>query len=287
MIPVSAIIPVFNRAAKVVEAIESVRGQTLPVAEIVVVDDGSTDGSAEAAGAFPDVRVVKQERRGVSAARNAGIARSDGEYIAFLDSDDVWHADKIAVQWNFMKSRPQIPLSHTDEIWIRKGRRVNRRKGQKKHGGSIFTQCLETCFIAASTVMVRRDLFDVTGLFDESFSACEDYDLWLRVACRSEIGYIDRPLATRHDGHGDQLSHIVPYLDRFRVDAIVKLFATDILSDRQVRNAAGALVKKTNVLLAGLEKKGLHREAGELRRRVRNTLSREKNRLPGCSGKKI
>jgi glycosyltransferase involved in cell wall biosynthesis len=279
MIPISAVIPVYNRAAMVVEAIESVRGQTLPVAEIVVVDDGSTDGSADAAGAFPGVRVVRQGRRGVAAARNTGIARSEGEYIAFLDSDDLWHTDKIAVQWHYMKNRPRIPLTHTDEIWIRKGRRVNRRKGQEKHGGSILTQCLETCFIAASTVMVRRELFDATGPFDESFPACEDYDLWLRVACRSEIGYIDRPLATRHDGHGDQLSHIVPYLDRFRVDAIIKLFAAGLLSDGQVESAAKALVKKTKILLAGLKKKGLFLEAGELRRRVRGTLSREKNRL--------
>ena len=265
---ITAVIPIHNREDMLAEAIESVRSQSRPPDEIIDVDDGSTDGSAVTAASFEEVRLMQQEHRGVAAARNLGIRCAAGGLVAFLDSDDLWHRDKLLLQERFLEKNPGIPLCHTGELWIRKGRRVNPPARYEKRGGRVLTECLDVCFIAASTVMARTSLFDEIGLFDETFAACEDYDMWLRAACRHQVGYIEEALATRREGHAGQLSHTVPHLDSLRIKAIIKLLESGCVSGSEIESVLSALAVKTEIVVKGLGRKKRHAQARALRRQV-------------------
>ncbi|MGB7490221.1 MAG: glycosyltransferase family A protein, partial [Thermoanaerobaculia bacterium] len=192
---VSVVIPTFDRASVLARAVDSVVAQTHSPAEVIVVDDGSTDDTAELVERrFPSVRLLRQENRGVSAARNRGIEASGGEWIALLDSDDEWRPSKLERQMSGLEERPELRVCHTDEIWIRQGRRVNPRQIHAKHGGWIFEHCLPLCAMSPSSILIHRSIFEVVGMFDEELPACEDYDLWLRICSRYPVLYVDEPL---------------------------------------------------------------------------------------------
>ncbi|HXV65552.1 MAG TPA: glycosyltransferase family 2 protein, partial [Vicinamibacteria bacterium] len=162
-------IPTHNRGDALARAVTSIQAQTVAPAEIIVVDDGSTDGSAERIRTeFPRVRVVRQSNLGVSAARNAGIRSSNGELVAFLDSDDEWLPRKLERQLDALAASPDAVLCHTNEIWIRNGRRVNPMKKHRKYGGDIFEKSLPLCIISPSSSLVSRRVLDAVGYFDES-----------------------------------------------------------------------------------------------------------------------
>jgi glycosyltransferase involved in cell wall biosynthesis len=205
---ISAIIPTFNRAAFLAEAIDSILAQTEKDFELIVVDDGSTDATQELAAAYENrIRYFYQPHAGVSAARNLGIRHAAGKFIAFLDSDDLWLPQKLARQIEWINAHPDIMLCYTDEIWIRRGKRVNQKKIHAKSGGWIYPLCLPRCIISPSSVLMRRELFEIAGVFDEQLPICEDYDLWLRVAAQFEVGLLAKPLIAKRGGHSDQLSH--------------------------------------------------------------------------------
>lgn len=271
---ITVVIPVHNRASMLKEAIESAIRQTSPPSEIIVVDDGSTDRSAATASLFPEVTLIRQPQRGVSAARNAGIRGASGLGIAFLDSDDIWDPRKLEIQGAFMEKNPSFPLTHTGEIWIRENRRVNPGSRYRKHGGDLFVHCLETCFIAASTVLARRDLFDAVGLFDEALPACEDYDMWLRVSSRFPVGYIDRPLTTRRASHAGQLSRTTPYLDRYRFKALAGLLRNPHLRPDRVEAVLHAMVRKATIMWTGMTKRGKSEEARKLKEEMERQWDR-------------
>jgi len=220
---VSVIIPTFNRRKFVREAIDSVLAQDFDDFELIVVDDGSTDGTAEALADYGNrIRLIRQSNRGVSAARNTGIRASEAPLIALLDSDDLWRAGKLTAQTAFLRAHPDVLICQTEEIWVRNGLRVNPRRKHRKPSGDIFARSLELCLVSPSAVMMRRRLLDEVGLFDESLPACEDYDLWLRVACRHAVHRIDAPLIVKRGGHADQLSRR-PGLDRYRIRSLARL----------------------------------------------------------------
>ena len=180
---VSVIIPTYNRWPMLGEAVESVLAQTAGDYELIVVDDGSTDETrCRLADYGSRLTVLTQRRRGVSAARNLGASRASGGYLAFLDSDDLWHPKKLQRQLDFMERSPEVEICQTDEIWIRNGVRVNPRRRHRKPSGDIFRASLELCLVSPSAVMMRRELFERLGGFDESLPVCEDYDLWLRIS---------------------------------------------------------------------------------------------------------
>ena len=193
---VSVIIPTYNRLPMLKEAVDSVLAQDFEDFELIVVDDGSTDGTAEEIERYGKrVHLLQHpENRGVSAARNKGILRARGKYIAFLDSDDLWVKGKLKIQVTFLNDNPHYSLCYTDEIWIRKGRRVNPKVKHAKYSGWIFERCLPLCTISPSSAMMRKTLFSKVGLFDESLPVCEDYDFWLRVSARFPIFFINRKL---------------------------------------------------------------------------------------------
>jgi glycosyltransferase involved in cell wall biosynthesis len=258
---VSVIIPTYNRGWIVRDAIDAVLGQTYTDFELIVVDDGSTDRTPQILDAYGDrLRVIRQANQGVSAARNRGIAYSLGPLIALLDSDDIWLPGKLSVQVAFFKKNPAALICQTEEIWIRNGLRVNPGKRHRKPSGMIFEPSLELCLVSPSAVMVRRELFEKVGLFDESLPACEDYDLWLRVGCRFPVHLIDKPLTLKRGGHEDQLSR-QSSLDRYRILSLVKLIEKGRLTSTQRDAAVIALRKKCAVYANGCLKRGRLEEA--------------------------
>ena len=264
---VSVIIPTYNRAAAVQEAVASVLAQTCRDFELLVVDDGSTDGTAAAlARCGGEIRVLRSPRRqGVSAARNAGIAAARGEWLAFLDSDDLWLPEKLARQMAFMSAHPGLLLSQTEEIWMRWGVKVNPPRSHGKEGGRIFLRSLERCLVSPSAVVLHRRLLEDHGGFDEDLPAAEDYDLWLRLSWRYEVGFLPEPLIIKRGGHADQLSRQWG-LDRWRIRALQKILAEPELPQPYRRAARRMLEKKSAIYAQGCEKRGKTAEARHYRK---------------------
>ncbi len=258
---VSVIIPTYNRRSRLKTAIDSVLGQSFQDYEIIVVDDGSTDGTAGLLKSYGDrIMIIRQDNKGVSAARNTGIRASRAELIALLDSDDHWLARKLEHQVDLFKARPEALICQTEEIWIRNGRRVNAGRRHRKYPGMIFEKTLPLCLISPSAVMMRRSLLDEVGLFDETLPACEDYDLWLRVTWKYPVHLIETPLIVKNGGHADQLSRR-PELDKYRIRALVKIIGRGCLSQEQQKAAAATLVEKCRIYAGGCLKRGKIDEA--------------------------
>jgi glycosyltransferase involved in cell wall biosynthesis len=264
MAEVSVIIPTYNRARKVARAVASVLYQTHTDYELIVVDDGSRDNTGETLSLFPSriIRLVHDGNRGVSAARNTGITASGAPLIAFLDSDDYWLPEKLAVQVAFFKAHPKAMACQTQEIWIRKGLRVNPRKKHLKPSGRIFVPSLKLCLVSPSAVMVTRSLLDEVDLFDEAFPVCEDYDLWLRVSCKYPIHLLNKDLVIKEGGAPDQLSKSLMGMDRFRIKSLVKIIESGCLIARQRNAALRELRAKCEVYGKGCMKRG-KKEEGE------------------------
>jgi len=247
-----------------IEAIDSVLAQSTQAFELIVIDDGSTDGTSESEHLrrlAETIRIERIDHRGPAAARNRGVALARAPLVAFLDSDDLWSPAKLERQLAFMRDNPGCAISQTNEIWIRNGRRVNPGHRHRKRAGDIFIDSLRTCLIAMSSVMIRTDLFRSFGGFDELMTAAEDYDLWLRILIDHEAGLLDEPLVTRRGGHPDQTSATTPALDRFRILALAKLLADDRLSPARRTSVVEVLAEKCRIYAGGLRRRGRIDEA--------------------------
>jgi glycosyltransferase involved in cell wall biosynthesis len=260
---VSVIIPTYNRLPMLTEAIHSVLKQDFEDFELIVVDDGSTDGTIEEIRKFGGrVRLLQHpENRGVSAARNKGFLHAKGKYIAFLDSDDLWVKGKLKIQVTFLDDNPHYPLCYTDEIWIRRGKRVNPMVKHAKYSGWIFEKCLPLCIISPSSAMMRKTLFSKVGLFDEALPVCEDYDFWLRISARFPIFFINRKLIIKRGGHSDQLSNRSWGNDRYRVIALEKLLSEPYVTQEETEIILKEMKKKCQILSKGFLKRGKEIEA--------------------------
>ena len=236
--------------------------QTFRDYEVLVVDDGSEDATAEALTRFRShVKCITHSQNlGVSAARNTGIRASRSSLIAFLDSDDYWLPDKLETQVSFLSEHPEAVACQTEEVWMRRGRRVNPMKKHFKPSGDIFEPSLKLCVVSPSAVLVKRSLLDQVGLFDEDFPACEDYDLWLRISCKYPIWLIPKPLVIKEGGAPDQLSRSVEGMDRYRIKAIARLLGSGCLNNRQVEAALKELSFKCRVYGNGCLKRGKKEE---------------------------
>lgn len=265
---VSVIIPTYNRAKTVRVAVDSVLAQTFKNFELIVVDDGSGDDTAKALKAYGDrIRVISQPNQGVSAARNAGIALARGGLIAFLDSDDVWLPHKLQAQADFFAANPDAMWQQTEEIWVRNGKRVNPKRRHQKRRGRIFQESLELCLISPSAVMLRREVLDEFGLFDENLPACEDYDLWLRILTKYPV-YLDPDYGiVKNGGHADQLSRN-PGLDAYRIQSLQKIRRASCGPEAKLQiDAVDSLVllsvlkTKCEIYALGCKKRGRFGEA--------------------------
>jgi len=244
---VSVILPTFNRAWTLKDAIESVLFQDYPHIELIVIDDGSKDNTQELLKEYKsEIIILTQENRGVSAARNAGIKKSRGEFIALLDSDDSWDKKKISCQVEFFKQNPKAMICQTEEIWIRNSKRVNPKNKHKKPSGMIFEPSLDLCLVSPSAVMMKKKMFEQKGFFNEEFTVCEDYDLWLRISSTMPIYLIDKPYTIKRGGHKDQLS-LFHSQDKFRIRSLKELLKSGGLTQEQAKKAKKVLKKKCTI----------------------------------------
>lgn len=264
---VSAIIPSHNRSAWIEEAIRSVISQSRPPDELIIVDDGSTDDTQDKIRPLINtapfkIRLIYQRHQGVSSARNKGISEARYGYLAFLDSDDRWLANKLEQQIGAMQCQPDCLISHTRERWLRRGLHLNQKKKHQPAGGDIFGRCLKRCCVGMSTVVLQRRLWAKHQLFDETLPCCEDYDLWLRVASDTAFLLVDQPLTLKNGGRSDQLSYQYRIgMDVYRIQAIEKLFSSNRLSRGQQDLAAQELIRKCRIYGNGCLKHGREQEA--------------------------
>jgi len=253
---ISVVIPTFNRRQTIGRSIDSVLNQTLFPSEIIVVDDGSTDGTSDYIQSnFPSIRLLQQPNKGVSAARNKGIRCADANWIALLDSDDEWFPQKLEKQVMTLSQNLDIKFCHTEEIWIRNGARINQMKKHQKYGGHIFNKCLDMCKISPSSVLFHQSILDNVGYFDKGLKVCEDYDLWLRITAKFPVLYIDEPLIKKYGGHEDQLSRVKDGIESHRIKVLEKLIMQKFTSGQ--RNAMlKMLIEKLTIFSIGAQKRG-------------------------------
>ena len=269
---VSVVIPTFNRWPMLAEAVASVMTQRGVDLELIIVDDGSTD---ETAARLPDLagalgaahrpaRILRTENQGPAAARNRGVAEASAPLVAFLDSDDLWMPDKLKCQIAQMRKNSGCVISQTEEIWMRRGVRVNPSRRHRKRRGDLFFDSLRTCLISPSAVIMRTSLFRELGGFDQDMRAAEDYDLWLRVLLEHQVELLPEPLVIRRAGHRGQLSATVPALDRFRILALLKLLLRNELNGQRREAVCNVLIEKCGIYASGAARRGNTTEAGSI-----------------------
>ncbi len=276
---ISIVIPTYNRCETLARAIASVCNQTFRDWELLVVDDGSTDESCKIVQQFHDhcIRYVSQQHQGVSRARNTGIEQTRFPWITFLDSDDYWHPTKLQRQLEKLETSPHYQVIYTDEIWIRHGKWANPKKIHRKYSGWIYHHCLPRCIISPSSVLLHRKVVEEDGLFDEAFSVCEDYELWLRISSHRPILFLEEPLIVKTGGHTDQLSRGTWGMDRYRVKALVKIYHSGILTSQQKLWTAREIIRKAEILACGFEHRGKSEQAEYYRTIMRDWGGSEEN----------
>ncbi len=252
---VSVIIPVYNRCELLKDAIESVFFQKYKNVEIIIVDDGSESDIHNCLKPYMSkIKYIRLDKNyGVSHARNIGIENSSGEFIAFLDSDDLWMPSKLSEQLDVLK-RNNLFVCHTDEFWYKNGTFVNQGKKHIKYGGNIFKDILDICRISPSSVLLSRSVLDRCGRFNESLLVCEDYDYWLRVAHLYEIAYIPRKLVVKRSFKIDQLSIQTPFLEYYRLlslNSFLKQRFSSLCYNDKVA-ALRELSRKFNIVKSGI-----------------------------------
>jgi len=277
---ISVIIPTYNRVHHLKKAVSSVIDQSYRNIDIVIVDDGSTDDTRSYVRSLnSDIRYIAIPHSGVSAARNRGIEAASGEWIAFLDSDDYWHRNKLERQLHYIHSvlpkhhsHDTYLICHTDETWIRNGKRINQGKKHAKHAGWFFIPSLQRCLISPSAVLIHKTVFEKVGLFDEDFEFVEDYDLWLRITAIYPVGYLNEALTIKRGGHDDQLSKKIDGIERYRIRALEKIISSGTLCSDFLDGALKVFHTKASIYTEGCRKRGRYQEADELETRVQELI---------------
>ena len=254
---ISVVIPTLNRINTLQRALDSVINQTYKPAEIIVVDNGSSDGTLKfLREQYPKITILTENKIGVSSARNKGIKKSINQWIALLDSDDAWHPRKLEIQTSMLDNAlKEYNLIHTDEVWFRNNKHINQMKKHKKQGGYIFERCLSLCCISPSSVLFKKNILDKVGLFDESLPVCEDYDMWLKICSSEEVLFAQDKLTYKYGGHKDQLSKSYWGMDRFRIKSIENIIKNFDLTYKQKKLAKKELIKKLKIIINGAFKR--------------------------------
>ena len=254
---ISVVIPTLNRINTLQRALDSVINQTYKPDEIIVVDNGSSDGTLKfLREQYPKITILTENKIGVSSARNKGIKKSINQWIALLDSDDAWHPRKLEIQTSMLDSAlKEYNLIHTDEVWFRNNKHINQMKKHKKQGGYIFERCLSLCCISPSSVLFKKNILDKVGLFDESLPVCEDYDMWLKICSSEEVLFAQDKLTYKYGGHKDQLSKSYWGMDRFRIKSIENIIKNFDLTYKQKKQAKKELIKKLKIIINGAFKR--------------------------------
>ena len=265
---VSVIIPVYNRRDLALQAVSSVLGQSMHDLEVILVDDGSTDGLDALLSPYladPRLRLLRLQHSGFpGAVRNRGAEQARGEWIAFLDSDDLWFSRKLQLQLDYARLNPKVRCIHTGEIWLRGDQVVSQNSQNHQREGNLFADSLKKCIIGPSTVLISRDCFHGLGGFREDIEVAEDYEFWLRLTSHMVVGYVDEPLALKRAGYGgDQLSFRYGQIEIFRIRGLHDLLLSGWLDDQpEMRSlACGELSRKCLVYAKGARKRGHEQQA--------------------------
>ncbi|MEQ9366128.1 MAG: glycosyltransferase [Leptospirales bacterium] len=304
--PVSAVIPVARRPELLAEAIASIcTGRRKPRELIVVLNAGATypdAGTPEfsptelqepnadrladrraAEAAFARFRttgirfaLVECESAGPGPARNAGVAAAREDWLAFLDSDDLWAPDKLDRQWRYLAARPHLRAAHTAEVWIKNGRVLTQPAQLRPHTGRFLRASFYNCLISCSALMLRRETFAKLGGFDADFAVCEDFELWLRYLLRLPIGLVPEALTIKRAGDWPQESRRFHSLDALRIRAILKLVRTEggRLSPLEREAARAACESKLAILEQGARRRDRDAEITPLASEVRELFAR-------------
>lgn len=260
-LPVTTIIPTYNRCSFLGRAIDSVLAQTCQCDEFLIIDDGSTDGTKDLVNHYrdhyPQIQYLWQPNRGPASARNLGITHASNPFIAFLDSDDHWHPRKVEKQYGEMVQNPEYLISHTYEKWLRNGQHLNQKKKHIPRHGDIFDHCLSLCAVGMSTVMTQAELFQKEGLFNADLRCCEDYDYWLRVSRNNRFLLVDEPLTIKEGGREDQVSWQYRVgMDKLRITSLVNLLENFSLSEQQRIQVRQEVVRKATIFGNGCIRHG-------------------------------
>jgi glycosyltransferase involved in cell wall biosynthesis len=263
---VSVIIPAYNAEAFLARAIRSVEAQSFRDFELIVIDDGSTDGTADVARGFGRVRCVRGDHLGAGTARNRGLEEAGGDLVAFLDADDEWLPEKLERQLEFMESLCSS-FSYTDSYLIRDGGRVRYSALAHPFRGRILEPLLDDwldqAFITINTVVASRALLQSAGGFESGLPTAsnEDYGLWLKLALGgTRFDYLDQPLAVYYRGHISDSSDAVAMVERHRL-ALRHFASTYVLSDDAKLRLTRALARTNATLAVELLKQHRFREA--------------------------
>lgn len=220
---ISVIIPAWNRAGELRHAIDSALAQTLPPLEIIVVDDGSTDETAEVLAQYGDrIRVLRQANQGVAAARNAGIAAARGDLLAFLDSDDVWLPRKLELQAALLEADPELGLVHCGAEFEGQGVQIDGMEGSV--AAEILKLDRKVIISHGSGIVVPRRVAEEAGGFDVRMRVSEDWDFCYRVATRYRVGFVREPLSF-HARHTNGLQNDIAGMEHGMLLALEKAFA--------------------------------------------------------------
>jgi teichuronic acid biosynthesis glycosyltransferase TuaG len=295
---VSVIIPAYNAEAFLARAIRSVEAQSFQDFEIVVVDDGSTDETADIARGFSSVRYVRQPHLGPAAARNCALEGASGDFVAFLDADDEWLSEKLARQFEFMQDL-RSSFSYADSYLVRADRRQRYSTLARPYRGQILTplinEWLDQAFILPTAVMASRALLQGVGGFESGLPAAsnEDYGLFLKLALRgTRFDYLDEPLALYYRGHASDSSDAIVQVERYRLALPYFSSTYDFPAEAQ-RRLARALARSSTTLAVELLKQHRFREAvphlrrssvRDFARKGRLFVSRRTGRLRPASG---
>jgi glycosyltransferase involved in cell wall biosynthesis len=252
---ISVVIPLYNAEKYIGDTLESVLAQTYSTFEIIVVNNSSTDSSLDIVKKYSDVKVISQENQGPSVARNKGVALSKGDFIAFLDADDLWVPDKLKIQMEYFNNNPQVGLVYSKYTSVRNGK-ILRTRPQNGYSGWIFTKLLYKSIIQTSTVMVKRECLDAVGPYDESFSLGDEYDMFLRIAKKFQCGFVDKGLI-RYRIHDNNTSKNVFLFDKENLGVYKKIYNnfTD-LDGKQKRILRKRIARYSMKVAEGLNSQG-------------------------------
>jgi len=245
---VSIIIPTYNYAEYIQAAIDSALKQTYGNIEIIVVDDGSIDDTQERLKVYGErIRCFLQVNQGASAARNRGLKEAKGDYICFLDADDMYRSNNIAEKVSFLESNMQFDWCYSDWAWIDNngvevmfGHEPKMLLAHIKAEGDVLALALQGYRLGTNVFMFRKSLTDKLDGFDESLQVLEDYDYYVRAAAVAELGYVDKVLCDiyQHEGSlGTGCDKNVAYLSRLRLHRKIKYLYSDVLRRQDVKLA--------------------------------------------------
>ena len=269
---VNVIIHTYNNERFIAETVESVLNQTYKEYEIVVVDDGSVDGTRDALIPYMQkIRYHYKENGGIASAKNAGIGLSQAEFVAFLDHDDLWVPDKLQLQMEHFNENPQIGLVYAKYTSFRDGKEL-RTKPEKGYSGWIFKELLSKSFIQTSTVVVKRECLDAVGPYDETFSLGDEYDMFLRIARKFQCGFVDKGL-TRYRVHDTNASNNDFLFDNENLGVYKKIYNNFTDLDGVEKKILRKRIARYSMKVAeGLYSQGKLEESKEYQKEANNFL---------------